>query len=244
MHFDAKVGHIGGNLSCIDILALLHTEILASDDRFVLSKGHAAGALYIALWATGRLSDDDLATFHGNGTILAGHPPPAGIDGITFATGSLGHGASLAAGLALSARLRGRRRRVFCLMSDGDLQEGSTWEALAFSGHHRLAELTLIVDKNDLQGMGTTAEICSAGNLADRCGSFGFEIRECNGHDLDQLRAALAPSSSERPMLIIAQTTKGRGVSFMENDFQWHYLPLSEEQFAQSMRELSRDNQQ
>ena len=138
MHYESGVGHIGGNLSCLDLMLVLHQEVIGPDDQFVLSKGHAAGAYYVTLWSLGRLADDDLAPFHKDGTRLSGHPPAAGIDDILFATGSLGHGLALASGLALAKRLRGEPGRVFCLTSDGEWNEGSCWEALIFARHQRL----------------------------------------------------------------------------------------------------------
>ena len=172
MHFESGVGHIGGNLSSIDILLHLYHRVISRDDVFVLSKGHAAGALYIALWSIGRLTDDDLRQFHGNGTRLSGHPPVKKIPEILFATGSLGHGLSLSAGIALGKRLRSEPGRVFCLLSDGEWNEGSTWEALIFSKHHRLESLCLIVDANGLQGFGTTEEVADLGSLAEKLRAF------------------------------------------------------------------------
>ena len=149
MHFESGVGHIGGNLSCLDILLSIYHEVLTDADQFVLSKGHAAGALYIALWSVGRLSDDDLKQFHRDGTLLSGHPPAQGIPDIPFATGSLGHGIGLAAGLALGHRLNGAHGRVLCLTSDGEWNEGSTWESLIFARHQNLDNLAVIVDQCD-----------------------------------------------------------------------------------------------
>lgn len=156
MHHRAGVGHLGGNLSCLDALLVLFHEVLGRDDHFVLSKGHSAGALYVTLWSKGMLTDTDLDTFHAEGTKLAGHPPARGCPAIEFATGSLGHGLSLAAGTALASRFMGATCRVFCLTSDGEWEEGSTWEALLFAVHHGLVSLTVMVDANGLQGLGTT----------------------------------------------------------------------------------------
>ena len=165
MHFESSVGHIGGNLSSLDAMLVVFHEFLRPQDRFILSKGHSAGALYTALWSIGRLHDEDLKSFHQDDTLLAGHPPAAGIADILFATGSLGHGLSLAAGTALGLRLKGSDGRVVCLTSDGEWQEGSTWEALIFIAHHRLTNLTVLVDHNDLQGFGSTAEVASMSPL-------------------------------------------------------------------------------
>lgn len=235
MHHDAGVGHLGGNLSALPCMMLVHHDLLAPDDRFVLSKGHSAGAYYVTLWSLGRLSDADLDTFHGEGTRLAGHPPPRGIPEIRFATGSLGHGLSLAGGLALSARLRGTARRVFCLTSDGEWQEGSTLEALIFAAHHRLSNLTVMVDHNGLQGFGTTASVASMDPLGTRLRGFDVEIREADGHDLDDMRRALAPASGSRPVLAILHTRKGDGLAAMEGRLDSHYLPLTEAQYRDAM---------
>ena len=156
MHYHAGVGHIGGNLSALDALLVLHHQVMGSDDVFVLAKGHAAGALYITLWSLGKLSDEDLHTFHQDGTLLAGHPVAGWSKDIPFATGSLGHGLPDAAGMALGYKLQSEAREVFCLTSDGEWQEGSNWEALIFAIHQRLANLTILIDENGLQGFGTT----------------------------------------------------------------------------------------
>ena len=144
MHFEAGVGHIGGNLSALDLMMVVHHDLMAPGDEFVLSKGHSAGALYVTLWTLGRLDDEALKTFHRDDTLLAAHPPPAGLADVLFATGSLGHGLPLSCGLALSRKLRGETGRVWCLMSDGEWNEGSNWEALIFARQQGLANLTAI----------------------------------------------------------------------------------------------------
>src|SRR5579871_3347201 len=237
MHYSAKVGHIGGNLSCLDAMMLIHHEYLGTNDRFILSKGHSAGALYVTLWSLGRLTDDDLDQFHQDDTLLAGHPPAKGIPDIRFATGSLGHGLSLAAGLALAARLQGASRRVFCLTSDGEWQEGSTLEAAIFSAHHRFNNLTILVDHNHLQGFGSTDAVASMNPLHERLAGLDFEIRVCDGHDLGSIRAALAPDR-HRPLLVILNTIKGRGVPHFANTMESHYLPLTAEQYAGAMAQF------
>jgi len=238
MHFEAGVGHIGGNLSSIDAMLVVFHEFLRDDDRFILSKGHAAGALYVALWSVGRLGDDDLKTFHQDHALLAGHPPAAGIDDIPFATGSLGHGLSLAAGTALGMRLRGTDGRVICMTSDGEWQEGSTWEALIFAAHHKLANLTVLIDHNDLQGFGTTSEVASMSPLWQRLQGFEVDVDVIDGHDAAAIRAALLLASA-RPRFIALRTVKGKGVSFLEHRMDSHYLPLNEEKFHAAMAELA-----
>jgi len=238
MHYESGVGHIGGNLSSLDALALLFNEYIGPDDHFVLSKGHSAGALYIALWSAGKLDDSQLATFHKDGTLLAGHPPAGGIPEIMFATGSLGHGLSLAAGTALATRMRGKADHVYCVMSDGEWQEGSTWEALIFSSHQQLANLTVLVDHNQLQGFGSTNAVASMAPLWERVRGFDVEIDVVPGHDLQAIRTALGKRPG-RPHVVMLETTKGKGVSFMENQMEWHYLPLNEAQYKQAIAELA-----
>ncbi len=239
MHFDSGVGHIGGNLSCLDILLSLYHCVLGKQDGFVLSKGHAAGALYIALWSAGVLTDDDLRQFHRDNTRLPGHPPAMGIPEILFGTGSLGHGLGLACGLALAKKLKAEPGRIFCLTSDGEWNEGSSWEALIFLAHQELANLTLIVDLNGMQGFGPTRDIANLEPMAEKFRTFGLETVEIDGHDPDQLASALG-EPQRRPRAVIARTRKGNGVSFMEGRFEWHYLPLTEDQYRQAVGELRR----
>jgi transketolase len=238
MHYESGVGHIGGNLSALDAVMLVIHEYLNDGNQFILSKGHSAGALYVALWSNGLLTDDDLTQFHGDGTQLPGHPPASGIAAIPYATGSLGHGLSLAAGAALARRLKGDKGHVFCLTSDGEWQEGSTWEALIFLCHHRLTNLTILVDHNNLQGFGSTQNVASMAPLEDKLRGFDVELQRVAGHDLDALRNALS-DAAPRPRILILETVKGYGVSFMENHMDWHYLPLSESQYHQALREIT-----
>ena len=237
MHFEAGVGHIGGNLSALDVLLSLHHNTMSADDSFVLSKGHAAGALYVTLWSLGRLSDDQLKTFHKDGTLLSGHPPTHGIPDVPFATGSLGHGLGLASGLALAKRLKNESGRVYCLTSDGEWNEGSCWESLIFASHQKLDNLTLIVDANGLQGFGTTQQVADLGALSDKFAAFGLATVEVDGHDSTALNKALARRDSG-PVAIVAKTKKGHGVSFMENQMEWHYLPMNIEQYKQAIGEI------
>lgn len=239
MHFESGVGHIGGNLSSIDILLHLYHRVLSRDDVFVLSKGHSAGALYAALWSIGRLTDDDLRLFHRDGTRLSGHPPVKQIQEILFATGSLGHGLSLSAGVALGKRFRSEPGRVFCLLSDGEWNEGSTWEALIFSKHHRLESLCLIVDANGLQGFGATREVADLGSLAEKIQAFGVRTEEIDGHDIKAIGAAFA-RDIPGPRAVVAHTKKGHGVSFMEDKLEWHYRSMTPEQYRQALDEVNR----
>jgi transketolase len=237
MHFRSKVGHIGGNLSALDAMMVVFHEYLAKTDKFVLSKGHSAGALYITLWSLGILNEHDLEQFHKDGTLLAGHPPASGIEGISFATGSLGHGLSLSAGMALASKLKSDDKKVVCLTSDGEWQEGSTWEALIFSIHHQLNNLTILVDHNNLQGFGSTTDIASMAPLWEKLQGFKVDIQVVDGHNIDAIRNALH-IESDQLKIIFLKTIKGRGVSFMENQMEWHYLPLTEPQYKKAIREI------
>jgi transketolase len=223
MHFESGVGHIGGNLSALDTLLCLYHRVLQADDAFVLSKGHAAGALYITLWTRGELQDDDLRQFHQDGTRLSGHPPTHGIPGVLFATGSLGHGLGLATGMALGKKLKAEPGRVFCLMSDGEWNEGSNWEAVIFARQHKLDNLTFIVDANGLQGFGTTREVADLEPLGEKFRAFGLTTEEIDGHDAEMLIATLCRESCG-PRAVIARTVKGHGVSFMEHKLERNYL--------------------
>lgn len=239
MHFESGIGHIGGNLSALDALMVIFHEHLRGDDKFILSKGHSAGALYTTLWSIGRLKDEDLKLFHKDNTLLAGHPPAQGIEDILFATGSLGHGLSLAAGTALGLKFKHSEGRVLCLTSDGEWQEGSTWEALIFACHHRLGNLTVLVDHNNLQGFGSTSEIASMSPLSEKLQGFDADVAVIDGHDVNAIRSALAGTATgPRLRVVILRTIKGCGVSFMENRMEWHYLPLKDEQYHAAIAEI------
>jgi transketolase len=237
MHYESGVGHLGGNLSALDILLCLYHFILRKDDLFVLSKGHGAGALYVALWSMGALTDDDLRQFHKDGTRLSGHPPAVGIPEVIFATGSLGHGLGLACGLALGKKLKGEPGRVFCLTSDGEWNEGSCWEALIFLTHHKLDNLVLIIDCNGLQGFGTTREVANLEPMSEKFRAFGVDVLEVDGHAMQEIHTAMNQCHS-RPLAVVARTIKGCGVSFMENRLESHYLPLNAQQYEQARTEV------
>lgn len=230
MHFESNSGHLGGNLSCIDAIMVLHHLVMKPTDQFLLSKGHSAGALYITLWSLGKLSDSDLKSFNKDNTVLPGHPSGVNIPDLLFSTGSLGHGPSLASGLALAAKYKNEDHHVYCFCSDGEWQEGSCWEALAFAIHHQLDNMTIIIDQNGLQGFGKTEEILSCGDLAERISSFGASVHRVNGHEFFEIKKALNKTSQRVPSVVILETVKGKGLYF-EGEMSSHYLPLSEEQY-------------
>jgi len=241
MHHEARSGHVGSGLSAIDILTYLYSEWLRPNDQFILSKGHGASSLYATLHHFGKLSDAELATYYKDDTLLPAHPAPRGVAAIPAATGSLGHGLPIAAGMAYSYRyLRSTDARVACLLSDGECNEGSTWEAALFAAHHRLNNLTVFVDANGIQGFGRTEDVLTLEPFAKKWEAFGFDVSECNGHDFAALHAALAEPSTHRPRCVIARTVKGKGVSFMENTVDWHYWPMNDAHYAQALAELDR----
>jgi transketolase len=241
----ANVGHIGSALSIADILAALYGGALdlpddrARRDRLVLSKGHAALALYAALELTGRLAPGTTGTYCADGTLLGVHPERE-LDGVDFCTGSLGHGLPIAVGAALAARMQSSSRRVFVVMSDAELNEGSVWEAAMFAAHHQLANLVLILDLNGQQAMGYTPDVLGLDAPAQRWRAFGWDVHELDGHDTAGLRARIGnlDFTAGAPHILIAQTTFGKGVSFMQNTIDWHYLPMTDEQYAQALSEL------
>jgi len=245
LHHEANAGHIGGCLSCLDAMLVLHLAVMTDADRFVLSKGHAAGALYVSLWAKGLLPEEKLVTFCGEGTGLPGHPSGMGIPGLLFPTGSLGHGPSLAAGLALALRHKQESGRVYCLCSDGEWQEGSCWEALNFAIRHELDNLTILVDQNGLQGFGSTAEVIGVSDLVPRFETFGAFVSFVDGHDPDAIHAALTTSElgtrnsalGTSPHIIVLRTCKARGLHF-EGKLESHYLPLTQEQYEEGVRRI------
>ena len=240
MHYDAGVGHIGGNLSALDAMIQVFHNHLKPQDIFILSKGHSAGALYISLWSIGKISEDQLKTFHQEDTMLPGHPPSTGIDGIEFATGSLGHGLSLASGTALSRKMKRANDRVYCLTSDGEWQEGSTWEALFFAIHHQLDNLTILVDHNNLQGFGKVGDIASMSPLWEKLNGLNIRIDIIDGHNIEEINDSLK-NATGKLTIIFLKTIKGKGVSFLENKMESHYLPLSKEQYETALLEINQN---
>src|SRR4051812_2182171 len=245
----AGLGHIGGDLSVTDILVTLFGAVLDVDptdparpdrDRFVLSKGHCAGALYATLAHCGFFPRAELATFMAPLSALNGHPNRTKVPGVETNTGPLGHGFPVAVGCALAAGLRGLDYRTFVVLGDGELQEGSNWEAAMTAAHYDLADLTAVVDRNRLQQGARTEETKQLEPLADKWESFGFEVRIVDGHDYAQLLEAFSPSQTGRPVAVIANTIKGKGVSFMEDRVEWHHKVPSAEQVQAAIQELTR----
>jgi transketolase len=238
MHFESGVGHIGGNLSALDAMMVLHHKVMRTGDAFILAKGHAAGALYVTLWSIGRLSEKDLNSFHGEGTRLSAHPPPGWLPEIPFATGSLGHGLPDAVGIALGRKLQNLPGHVYCLTSDGEWQEGSNWEALIFAKRQRLDNLTILIDENRLQGFGTTHEVAAMEPLHEKFAGFCLDLTVVDGHDTEAVQQSLDAQVRSGPRFIVLKTIKGHGVSFMENAMEWHYLPMNPEQFRTAIQEI------
>jgi transketolase len=241
--------HIGAVLSLADILAVLYGAVLRlrpreprwpERDRLVLSKGHAGAGVYAALAATGFLDRAVLDTHCKDGSILSGHVSHVGVPGVELSTGSLGHGLSVSAGMALAAQRDGRGHRVFCIQSDGECDEGSVWEAVLFAAHHRLNRLIVVIDYNKIQSLAPVAETLALEPFADKWRAFGWGVREVDGHDHLALFHALseAPPISDRPTCLIAHTVKGKGVSFMENSVLWHYRTAKGDEFDAALREL------
>jgi transketolase len=240
MHFESGVGHVGGNLSAIDSMIVIFKKFLNQGDDFILSKGHSAGALYIALWSSGQLSDNDLLTFHKDDTLLPGHPPAKGLESVLFSTGSLGHGLSLAAGAAVANKLLSSSSVVFCFMSDGEWQEGSTWEALIFACHHNLNNLTVLIDDNGLQGFGTTSDVASMNPLELKLSGFDIDLSVVDGHVEQEIAHALNRKSADKVRVIILKTIKANGIPSLADRMESHYLPLSKEQYELAVSELDK----
>jgi transketolase len=244
MYKMANAGHIGSSLSCAEILVFLEDAWMRGEDTFVLSKGHAVAALYALLAEVNAIDAGALSAFYADGTHFPALPPVNTIDEIPFATGSLGHGLSLAAGMALGAVLNRRDRRFFCLTSDGELDEGSTWEAALFIAHRKLTNVVWLIDRNRIQGIGGTEEVLALEPLDAKLRAFGFHAVAADGHDFASLRAARdacarALEEDGRPVVIIANTIKGHGIAHMQDTVASHYLPLDDAQYARALAELS-----
>lgn len=247
MVHDAQLGHPGGDFSAIDIIATLYFGVMKYDpktadlpgrDRFIMSKGHATGALYTALCAAGYFSEDWLDTYMQPRSLLNGHPNRNYVPGVETNTGPLGHGLPVATGIAIAGQITGADYRTFVLTGDGEMQEGSNWEAAMTAGNRRLRNLTWIVDRNRLQQGAGTEETNGLDPLDKKFEAFNWDVQMLDGHDPAALLAALSAEPGARPRAIIANTVKGKGVSFMENKASWHHGVPNAEQFAIAMKEL------
>ncbi len=244
----ANAGHTAGSLSCIDILNVLYNYVMditpqnfssPQRDRYIQSKGHSVEALYVVLADKGFFPAAELDTLGRFRSHFVGHPTRK-VPGIEHNTGALGHGLSVSVGLALGAKYRGSPHRVFTLLGDGELAEGSSWEALMAAGHYQLDNLVIIVDRNRLQITGSTEDVMGLEPLADKFAAFGCAVRSCDGNDVEALTQALEqlPFVRGKPNLLLAQTTKGKGVSFMEDVARWHHRVPADEEYAAALREL------
>ena len=249
MIYKAKASHIGGTLSVIDILSVLYNRFLKINpknlyesfrDRFLLSKGHACASLYATLSLKGYFEEAILNTYGQDGSILMSHVSSE-VPGVEFSTGSLGHALPVGVGIALAGKRKKENWKTVVLISDGELDEGSNWEAFLMAPHLKLENLYVIIDYNKIQALGNTNEVINLEPLEDKFKSFGWEIRRVNGHnhiDIYNALISLEKSSNFKPKLLLADTVKGKGISFMENKLLWHYHSLSEEEYKQAMEEL------
>jgi transketolase len=242
LHYMANSGHIGCSLSCIDIMVSI-LKYKQEGDTFILSKGHAASALYTILNELGEIPDNLMSTFYKNATTLPAHPAPMKYASIPFATGSLGHGLPLASGIAKAGKLKKKDGISYVLMSDGETNEGTSWEAAHFAVANKLDNLIVFIDKNGLQGFGNTADILGDTASPKVWSAIGFDVRETDGHDIAAMLKAkneLAADKNGKPKLIIANTVKGKGVNTMENRMEWHYLPMNEELFNEALKQQNK----
>ncbi len=245
----AGSSHVGSVFSVTDIVAVLFGEIMNLDpnepewedrDRFILSKGHAGASVYVALSECGFFDRSMLGGYYTNGSNLSGHVSHKEVPGVDFSTGSLGHGLGIAAGMALASKKSNADWRTFTVLSDGECDEGSVWEAAMFAAHHRLGHLTAIIDYNKIQSLAPVSETMALEPFTDKWRAFGWQVREADGHDHDALLDALSPlpGQDSRPLVVIAHTTKGKGVSFMEDQVLWHYRSPQGDEYERALQEL------
>jgi transketolase len=246
--FHANAGHTGGSLSCIDILNVLYNHVMQAGpdnftspdrDRYIQSKGHSVEALYVVLADKGFFPESDLETLCKYQSHYIGHPTKK-VHGVEQNTGALGHGLPISVGTAISAKLDNRSYRVFTLLGDGELPEGSNWEAALTAAHYKLDNLCAIIDYNQLQITGPTSQVCNTDPVDKKFESFGWSVRHVDGHDYEALVETFEalPFESGKPSLVIAHTTKGKGVSYMENNVKWHHGVPNEKQFEEALNEL------
>ncbi len=236
--FKAKSSHIGSSLSIVEILVALYSGAMSKKDRFILSKGHAALALYCILFEKGFISLKTLRSYGKNNTILMGHASHK-VNGVEFSTGSLGHGLPIAVGKSLKFKINKEKNKVFVILSDGELNEGTTWESLMFASHHKLNNLNIIVDNNKIQSMGFSKKIINLDPLKKKFLSFGCKVIEINGHNILKITKALKAKSKSKPKVIIANTIKGKDISFMENNNLWHYKNPNSKQLQLAIKEMN-----
>lgn len=238
--------HIASALSMADIIAVLYARVMKYDidhpkaadrDRFLLSKGHAGSAIYAALAEVGFFSTDLLTSHMANGSILSGHVSHKDVPGVEFSTGSLGHGIGVAAGMAFAAGYDQKQHHVYVVIGDGECDEGSVWEAALFANHYKLDRLTVIIDHNKMQSLRTCEETISLGNLTEKWRQFGWEVLEIDGHNHTALEEAFS-LRSDKPKCIVANTVKGKGISFMEHNILWHYRAPQGEDYETAIKEL------
>lgn len=242
MYKMANAGHVGCSLSVAEVMTFVRFGWMNEKDEIILSKGHAAAALYSLLAEDGTLSEDDIQTFYKNSTYLAAHPPVNKIKGIPFATGSLGHGLSLAAGLGIANRLKKTDKHIFCITSDGEINEGSTWEAALFIAHHNLTNVVWLIDRNHLQGYGRTEDVMKLDPLDKKLEAFGFNVLVADGHDFESLDSCrLSVVGCPKPTAIICNTTKGHGWKTYEDKVDCHYLPMKDDQYELVVNEVKND---
>lgn len=241
----AQGAHIGGSLSMCEIMATLYHGVLHYDaknpmdderDRFILSKGHGAIALYAALKSIGLMTEEELLSYKHDGSIITAHPTFLPEKGMEFASGSLGQGLSIGTGVAIALKKKEKRNKVYVLVGDGECDEGSIWEAAAFAAHYKLDNLVCIVDRNHLQYDGATADVLDMESLVQKFVAFGWDAEEIDGHDCDAVAVSLR-MKHDKPFALICSTIKGKGVSFAENNYKWHNASLNENQFVQAMEE-------
>lgn len=245
----AGSGHLGSIFSIVDIVTVLYFKVMnikpkdpkwAGRDRFILSKGHAGAAVYAALAERGFFDKKELDDYYQNGSKFSGHISHKDVPGVELSTGALGHGLPVANGMAFAAKSKGQKHRVFVLISDGECNEGSVWEAALFAGHHKLDNLVVIVDYNKIQCIGRTKDVLDLDPFVDKWKSFGFAVKEVDGHDYKDLETHLSEPAKEpgKPLCIVAHTVKGKGVSFMEDSILWHFRSAQGEEYKKALKEL------
>jgi len=242
LYHQVNAGHIGSSLSCIDCMIAILFFNKNENDTFILSKGHAAAALYASLNILGEITDEQLATYYQDGTNLPAHPAPGHYAGIPFATGSLGHGLPISTGIAQAGKLKNDDSYAYVLMSDGETNEGTTWEAMHYAVSNQLDNLFIIIDHNRLQGFGRNNEVLGDTAHPDTFQAMGLEVVQVDGHNIEELNRTihqLKEKKNGKPKVILAETIKGKGVSYMEDRLEWHYLPMSPDQYASAVKEIT-----